>query len=62
MTNTVRAQIDAIRATGAVNLLDILAVFELALKVDFLELADLLFENTPKYSAFIISGQSDPQE
>lgn len=41
------------------NMLDAKAVFELAIRLDFDELADFIFTDTKRYSAFIISGNRD---
>ena len=57
MTDAVREQILAVRATGRTNMFDVKAVFELALEMDFPELADYIFMDTKAYSHFILTGE-----
>jgi hypothetical protein len=59
MTDTVRAQIDTLRESGRCYMLDILSVFEAALAMDLDELADLVFMDTPRYSAYIMTGERE---
>ena len=56
MTERIKEQIFHIRNEGAVNLCDVKAVFELAIKKNFHELANYIFEQTREYLAFIIYG------
>jgi len=57
MSETVRKQVLAVRATGATNMFDVKAVFELAVQMDFHELADFIFMDTKAYSHFILTGE-----
>jgi len=57
MTDKVREQILAIRATGATNMFDTRAVFELAVQMGYNELADFIFMDTRAYSRFILTGE-----
>ena len=57
MPDTVREQILAVRATGKTNMFDVKAVFELAVQMDFPELADFIFMDTKAYSHFILTGE-----
>ena len=57
ISDTVFAQIMDIRNSGEVNMMDAKAVFEIAISKGYDELADFIFTDTAKYSAFIISGQ-----
>jgi hypothetical protein len=41
------------------NMFDTKAVFELALSLDFYELADFIFTDTKSYSAFILTGKRE---
>ncbi len=50
-------QIMDIRNSGEVNMLDVKAVFEIAVRKGYDELADFIFTDTAGYSTFIISGQ-----
>ena len=60
MTDVVYDQIMAMRKLpNCPNMFDIPAVFELALAMDYDDLADFVFMSTEKYSAFILSGQRD---
>jgi len=59
MTDTVYEQIMAIRATGKVNMLAIQDVFELALRMNFDELADFIFLETERYSSFVLTGERE---
>ncbi|MCL2798402.1 MAG: DUF5049 domain-containing protein [Firmicutes bacterium] len=57
MPDEVREQILAVRATGKTNMFDVKAVFELAMQMDFYELADFIFMDTKAYSHFILTGE-----
>jgi len=60
MTDKVYEEIMALRKLpNCPNMFDIHAVFELALKQNFDDLADYIFEYTDKYSSFILSGERD---
>ena len=54
---TLKEQILAVRATGATNMFDTKAVFELAVQMGFNELADFIFMDTKAYSIFILTGK-----
>ena len=58
LPETVREQILAVRATGKTNMFDVKAVFELAVQMDFPELADFIFMDTKAYSRFILTGET----
>ena len=49
-------QIVTIRDTGLTNMFDVKNVFELALSMDFVELADFTFMNKVGYAKFILTG------
>ena len=53
------AQVLDIRDSGATNMFDVRKVFELALSLDFEELADFLFMDTPAYGNFILTGDRE---
>ena len=55
----VKQQITVIRDEGTVNMLDLNAVFRLALAKGFLQLADFIFMNTKNYERFILTGDLD---
>ena len=57
MSDTVREQILAVRATGKTNMFDVKAVFELAVQMDFSELADFICMDAKAYSHFILTGE-----
>lgn len=57
MPDVVKEQILAIRATGQTNMFDVKAVFELAMQMEFPELADFIFMDTKAYSHFILTGE-----
>ena len=57
MNDTIRKQILTVRATGKTNMFDVKAVFELAVQMDFPELADFIFMDTKAYSHFILTGE-----
>ena len=59
MTDTVYDQAMAIRATGKVNMFSLQEVFELALQMNFDELADYIFSSTEAYCNFILSGERE---
>jgi len=44
-------------ATGRTNMFDTKVVFEIALEMDFHELADFIFMNTKAYSTLILTGE-----
>jgi hypothetical protein len=58
ITDTVFEQICELRKLpDCPNMFDVKAVFALAMKHDFYELADLVFSDTKAYSTFILTGQ-----
>ena len=59
MNDTIFEQIMAVRATGKVNMFSLQDVFELALQMEFDELADYIFSATESYTNFILTGERD---
>lgn len=57
MTEQIKKQILAIRQTGVTNMFDIKTVFELAVQMNYYELADFIFMNTKAYTYFILTGE-----
>ncbi|MDR1364074.1 MAG: DUF5049 domain-containing protein [Oscillospiraceae bacterium] len=57
MNEIIKSQILKIRDSGLTNMFDVKAVFELAVKNDFYELADFVSENPKEYSKFILTGK-----
>jgi hypothetical protein len=57
ITDTPFGQLLSIRAEGKVNMFDVKAVFELALKKDYIELCDVLFLMTNLYTHCILTGE-----
>ena len=53
------ASIKEIAKSGETNMLDTKAVFQIAVRDGHDALADFIFAHTPKYGAFIISGNPD---
>ena len=53
----IREQCRKVAATGLSNMFDVKAVFEIALEMDFEELADFIFMNTKAYSRLILTGE-----
>jgi hypothetical protein len=62
MNGVIKDQIVAIRDSGETNMFDIRAVFEIALREDYYELADFIFMNTSAYSRFILTGEEDGKD
>ena len=58
MTDTVRDQILAIRATGLTNMFDVPTVQRLAYERDFYELVCWLEEHRSEYAHFILTGEA----
>jgi hypothetical protein len=58
MTDTVREQILAIRATGLTNMFDVPTVQRLAYERDFYELVCWLEEHRSEYAHFILTGDA----
>ena len=58
MTDTVREQILAIRATGLTNMFDVPTVQRLAYERDFYELVCWLEEHRSEYAPFILTGEA----
>ena len=56
MTDQVREQLLAIRATGLTNMFDVPVVERLAIERGFYELARFVKENTRQYVFFLIYG------
>jgi hypothetical protein len=58
IADTVFEQIVELRKLpDCLNMFDVKAVFELAVKHNFYELVDLVFCDTRAYSAFILTGE-----
>jgi hypothetical protein len=58
ITDTVFEQIMELRKLpDCPNMFDVKAVFELAMKHEFYELADVVFTDTRAYSTFILTGE-----
>lgn len=57
MWSIVKDQLLKIRDSKLTNMLDIKAVFELAIKNNFHELANFIFEQTDDYTEFILTGK-----
>lgn len=57
MTDTVYEQIMDIRESGTTNMFDAKAVFELAVRKSYNELADFIFMDTTGYMSFILTGE-----
>jgi hypothetical protein len=62
MNETVKEQILAVCATGETNMFDVKAVFEIALREGYDELADFIFMDTHTYSRFILTGETEPEK
>lgn len=58
MTEVVRKQIMAVRATGEANMLDISLVQVIANRMGFYELVIYLEEHKREYASFIITGST----
>jgi len=57
MTDTIHEQIMAIRESGETNMFDVKAIFEIAVREGYDELADFIFMDTPSYCHFILTGE-----
>jgi len=57
MTEIIKNQILKIRDSGLTNMLDVKVVFKLAIKNNFNELANFIFEQTGNYTEFILTGK-----
>ena len=57
MTDTIKEQILAIRATGLTNMFDVNAVQRLAFEQDFYELVCYIDEDRAGYVRFILTGK-----
>jgi hypothetical protein len=55
MTEIIKDQILKIRDSGITNMFDVKTVFELAVKNNFHELANFIFEQTNDYTKFILT-------
>jgi hypothetical protein len=62
MTETIRAQILAIRKSGVTNMFDVPRVRREAYDLGYYELVLYLEENTPAYSRFILTGETEESE
>lgn len=59
MTDKVKEEILAVRATGLTNMFDINTVQRIAYEMDFHELTVFLGENRAEYARFILTGEED---
>lgn len=57
MTDTIREQILAIRATGLTNMFDVNVVQRLAFEMDYFELVCYIDEDKAGYVRFILTGE-----
>ena len=57
MTDTVKEQIQTIRATGLTNMLDVYAVQQLAFEHDYFELVCYIEDDRAGYVHFILTGE-----
>lgn len=53
----IKEQCRKVAATGRTNMFDAKVVFEIAMEMDFGELADFIFTNTKAYSKLILTGE-----
>ena len=53
----IKQQARAVAKTGRTNMFDIKAVFEIALEMEFDELADFIYMDTKRYSNLILTGE-----
>jgi len=59
MNDTVYAQIMEVRSSGESNMFDVKAVFEIAVREGYSELADFIFTDTKGYTEFILHGNRE---
>lgn len=59
MTNTIREQILAIRAEGAINMFDARTVQLVAFEKSFYELVDFIETDRKAYAKFILTGEAE---
>ena len=57
MSEKIKAQIHAIRATGKTNMFDIPVVQRLAYEIEFYELVTYLEDHRQEYVQFILTGK-----
>lgn len=60
MTEKIREQILAVRATGRTNMFDVLTVQHIANEMRFYELVIFLKEHRKEYVHFILTGEYKP--
>ena len=53
----IKSQVQAVAKTGRTNMFDVKAVFEIALEMEFDELADFIYMDTKRYSNLILTGE-----
>lgn len=58
----IKAQTRAVAATGITNMFDTKAVFEIAVDMDFDELADFMLADKSRYSHLILTGECEVQD
>jgi hypothetical protein len=59
MTEIVKQQILSIRASGATNMFDTVAVQRLAFENGYYELTDYIENNRKAYARFILTGETE---
>jgi hypothetical protein len=57
ISDKIKADIETIRRSGETNMLDARTVFEIAVRVGYDELADLIFTSTKTYADYIFTGE-----
>jgi hypothetical protein len=58
----VKEQILAVRNSGETNMFDVKAVFSIAVREGYDELADFIFMDTAAYNRFILTGEADERK
>jgi len=58
----IKEQCQKVAATGRTNMFDTKMAFDIAIKLGFTELADLIFMDTKRYSTLILTGELDNVE
>jgi hypothetical protein len=58
----IKEQCRAVGLTGRTNLFDCKAAFDIAMEMQFSELADFIFMNTPAYSRLILTGELSEED
>lgn len=58
-SDIIKTQCRLVALTGRTNMFDAKAAFEIALEMDFGELANFIFMDTKRYSTLILTGELD---